>query len=120
MIKTFCDSPNPDVDTSSSPNLEIHILYSVEGDTTTNAYSLPPSKYIGELNVNLVATDASVDTLISAGKSSFLLKGIIVVVGVPSSQVLISTLHGSSSSLVEKYKSQDVMNTPLAFPTSND
>ena len=43
-----------------------------------------------------------------------------MVVGVPSSQVLISTLHGSSSSLVEKYKSQDVMNTPLGFPTSND
>ena len=120
VIITFCDSASPVVEISSSPNLDIQILYSVEGDTTTNAYSEPPSKYIGESKVNLVATDASVDVVISEGKSSFLLNGITVVVGVPNSHVLSSTLHGNSSSFVEKYKSTEVMNTPFGSPTSND
>ena len=57
------------------------MLYSVEGDITINAYSFPPSTYIGESNVNLVGTLASVDTLILAADTSTLLNGKIVVVG---------------------------------------
>ena len=56
---------------SSSPSLEIQTLYSVEGDTTTRAYSLIVSRYIGESNVNLVAAVASVEVVISLGERSF-------------------------------------------------
>ena len=57
------------------------MLYSVEGDITINAYSLPPSTYTGESNVNLVGTLAAADTLILAADTSTLLNGKIVVVG---------------------------------------
>ena len=66
---------------SSSPSLDIQTLYSVDGEITTKAYSPPPSRYTGESNVNLVAAEASVDIVISEAATSFLLKGMIVVVG---------------------------------------
>ena len=66
----------------------------------------------GALNVNVVGLDASVDVNTSSDCLITLENGNTVCVGVPFSTVLISKATGISSSLVKKYKSILVKNTP--------
>ena len=66
----------------------------------------------GALNVNVVGLDASVDVNTSSACLTTLENGNTVCVGLPFSTVLISNATGISSSLVKKYKSILVKNTP--------
>ena len=66
----------------------------------------------GALNVNVVGLDASVDVNTSSACLTTLEKGNTVCVGLPFTTVLRSNATGISSSLVKKYKSILVKNTP--------
>ena len=63
------------------PNLAVYIVYSSVFDITQNAYSIPFCKNTGLVNVNLVASEASVDTVMSAASIVFSADGKTVVAG---------------------------------------
>ena len=89
---------------------------------TITAYSLPPAKYIGSWNSNVVATDASVEVVMVDGYLYTLLPGIRSYDGVPLSIVLISIQTGVSSEddLVLKNMSNLVAKTPFVLLMKND
>ena len=66
----------------------------------------------GALNVNVVGLDASVDVNTSAASFTTLENGNTVCVGFPFTTVLRSNATGISASLVKKYRSILVKNTP--------
>ena len=93
----------------------------LKGDPTTKQYSVSGSKYIGDGNAILVATDASEDTNASLASKSTLASGDTnCSVGNPTSIVLISTHQGTAgSSTSAKNMSTDVTYAPSS-PTLND
>ena len=66
----------------------------------------------GDLNVNVVGLEASVDVKTSSASNTTFENGSTVCVGVPFSTVLISIETGISGSLVKKNRSILVKNTP--------
>ena len=87
-------------------------MYSVVLHTATKAYSVAACKYTGLGNVNVVATEASVDVLTSADGLVISAKGKIVVVGYPFTIVLNCTVTGKALSFDLKNKSRLVTNKP--------
>ena len=75
----------------------MNILYSLESDLTTRAYSLWSETYTGPGKWNVVATEASSDTFTSSGSKVLEANGNIFSVGYPSTISLIITVIGTPS-----------------------
>ena len=108
-----------------SPNFAINILYFNDpGARITIAYSLPPSRYVGDGNFILVATGSKLPsggTLISFGLREILHHSSTnKLVGVPNSISLSSIKHFLSGSTVLKNRSNSVKNTPDPSGIVND
>ena len=95
----------------------MNTLYWLESDVTTIACSVLYGMNTGALKVNVVGLEASWDVNTSSACLTTLENGNTVCVGLPFSTVLISNATGISSSLVKKYRSILVKNTP---PSSSE
>ena len=118
---TFCTSGNCVVLIDFSPIVATNISYlSDDGHKNTNAYISPGSRYTGDENLIVVATDASFETLIWLGFNVTAEKSWTSnFVGTPSSVVLSWTCNFATSSFDLKYTSNDVKNAPVPS-TVND
>ena len=105
---------------STSPTLDTHRLYFWELLLVTNAYSFTSDRYIGFLNVNLVATEASFEIFTADASNVTTEPGTILGFGVPLVTVLNSSVTGSKSSFVKKYKSIDVTKMPPGSSITKD